>query len=225
MSEQEAYREALSLALKTQYREAAARLSELLREHPRHVPSLILLGKVEYYLRRFSSSRRRFEQALSLEPENPAAWFGLQYYAQRRRTVLPFGVLGISVGALVLIGALFFNSLRQSIESDLKGMEEHLAGRLLQVERLVAGEAEAREHIDEALLNNAEGLSEALERYGSSLEALESRIDTAFASVNGRLEELSDLQTELHSELRADIRELRSLIRELRSVLQGAAGQ
>jgi len=51
---------------------------------------------------------------------NSAAWFGVQYYSQRRRAVLLLGVLGVSVGALVLMGALFFRSLRQSIDSDLK---------------------------------------------------------------------------------------------------------
>ena len=220
VSEQEAYREALSLALKTQYREAAAKLIELLGEHPQHVPSLILLGKVEYYLRRFSSSRRRFEQVLSLEPENSAAWFGLQYYSQRRRTVLLLGVLGVSVGALVLMGALFFRSLRQSIDSGLKETEQRLTGRLFEVERSLAGEAEARTHIDEALLKNVEGISEELKRQGRSQEAIGNRIDTLFASVHERLEELSDLQTELDRELRADIRELRSLIGELRALLQ-----
>ncbi|MCK5008371.1 MAG: hypothetical protein KAR73_13355 [Spirochaetales bacterium] len=220
VSEQEDYREALSLALKTQYREAAAKLAELLGEHPQHVPSLVLLGKVEYYLRRFSSSRRRFEQVLNLEPENSAAWFGLQYYSQRRRTVLLLGVLGVSVGALVLMGALFFRSLRQSIDSDLKETEQRLTGRLLEMERSLAGEAEARTHIDEALLKNVEGISEELKRQGRSQEAIGNRINSLFASVHERLEELSDLQTGLDRELRADIRELRSLIGELRALLQ-----
>lgn len=220
VSEQEDYREALSLALKTQYREAAAKLAELLGEHPQHVPSLVLLGKVEYYLRRFSSSRRRFEQVLNLEPENSAAWFGLQYYSQRRRTVLLLGVLGVSVGALVLMGALFFRSLRQSIDSDLKETEQRLTDRLLEMERSLAGEAEARTHIDEALLKNVEGISEELKRQGRSQEAIGNRINSLFASVHERLEELSDLQTGLDRELRADIRELRSLIGELRALLQ-----
>lgn len=220
VSEQEDYREALSLALKTQYREAAAKLAELLGEHPQHVPSLVLLGKVEYYLRRFSSSRRRFEQVLNLEPENSAAWFGLQYYSQRRRTVLLLGVLGVSVGALVLMGALFFRSLRQSIDSDLKETEQRLTGRLLEMERSLAGEAEARTHIDAALLKNVEGISEELKRQGRSQEAIGNRINSLFASVHERLEELSDLQTGLDRELRADIRELRSLIGELRVLLQ-----
>ncbi len=220
VSEQEDYREALSLALKTQYREAAAKLADLLGEHPQHVPSLVLLGKVEYYLRRFSSSRRRFEQVLNLEPENSAAWFGLQYYSQRRRTVLLLGVLGVSVGALVLMGALFFRSLRQSIDSDLKETEQRLTDRLLEMERSLAGEAEARTHIDEALLKNVEGISEELKRQGRSQEAIGNRINSLFASVHERLEELSDLQTGLDRELRADIRELRSLIGELRALLQ-----
>ena len=151
---------------------------------------------------------------------NSAAWFGLQYYSQRRRAVLLLGVLGVSVGALVLMGALFFRSLRQSIDSDLKETEQRLSGRLLDMERSLAGEAEARTHIDEALLKNVEGISEELKRQGSSQEAIGNRIDTLFASVHVRLEELSDLQSELDREHRADIRELRSLIGELRALLQ-----
>lgn len=225
LSDQEPYRAALNLALEARYREAAVKLSELLREHPQHVPSLILLGKVEYYLRRFSSSRRRFEQALSLEPANPAAWFGLQHYAQRRRTVLLLGVLGIWIGVFALAGVLFFGSVRRSVASDLKGTEERLTGRLLELERSVAGEQEARERSDKALRGNVAGLSETLERYGSGLEAIERRLDSAFSAVSERLEELADLQTELNRELRADIRELRSQIGELRAVLQSATGR
>ena len=71
--EQESYQYALSLALQSRYAEAAAKLREILREQPHHVPSLLLLGKVEYYLKRFSSSRERFEQVLSVDPQNPAA--------------------------------------------------------------------------------------------------------------------------------------------------------
>ena len=67
---------------------------------------------------------------------------------------------------------------------------------------------------------NVEGISEELKRQGSSQEAIGNRIDTLFASVHVRLEELSDLQSELDREHRADIRELRSLIGELRALLQ-----
>jgi len=220
--EQEAYREALNLALKAQHREAAARLIRLLGEHPQHVPSLILLGKVEYYLRRYSSSRRRFEQALGLEPENPAAWFALQYYSQRKRTALLLGLLGVCLGALVLIGALFFHSLRQSVNSALKETDQRLTGRLLEMERSLAGEAEARRQIDEALLGTVEGISGELERQERSREAIGKRIDALFVSVHERLEELSDLQTGLDRELRAEIRELRGLIGELRNLLQNS---
>jgi len=224
-TQQGVYRSALELALHGRYEEAAGRLTKLLRAHPQHVPALILLGKVEYYQRRFASSRRRFELALSLEPENPAAWFGLQHYAQRRRTALGLGALGIALGVLVLAGTLVAGVLRRGVSEGLRDAEERLGGRLLAVERSLAAETDSRQERDRALLESVGGLAEELRRLGGDLDERERRVSTASAALGVRLEELRDLQVELGLELKADIRELRGLIAELRMLLRSATRQ
>lgn len=216
-SEQEAYRNALGLALESRYAEAAAKLLEILREQPQHVPSLLLLGKVEYYLKRFSSSRARFEQVLSLEPQNPAAWFALQFYYQRRRTVWLLGAAGCFFAILVLLGAFFLHSLRREVENDLLAVEQRLSGALLELEQSLSAQESSRQSSDQALMRRMEALSAELQRDAGRLEAVERSVETAFSELRGRLAEIAEQQSALHLELRADIRELRSLIGELRT--------
>jgi tetratricopeptide (TPR) repeat protein len=216
-SEHQAYRNALSLALESRYQEAAAKLLELLREQPQHVPSLLLLGKVEYYLRRFSSSRARFEQVLTLEPQNPAAWFALQFYSQRRRTAWLLGAAGCFFAVLVLLGAFFLHSLRRDVEDELLAVEQTLSGTLLQLEQSLSAQASSRQRSDRALMRRMEALSAELQRDAGRLEAVEHRVEASFTELRGRLAEIAEQQTELHLELRADIRELRSLIGQQRA--------
>jgi len=216
-SEHDAYWNALSLALESHYAEAAAKLMEILRGQPQHIPSLLLLGKVEYYLKRFSSSRARFEQVLTLEPQNPAAWFALQFYSQRRRTVWLLGAAGCFFAVLVLLGAFFLHSLRRDVENDLLAMEQRMGGALLELEQSLSAQASSRQSSDQALMRRMEVLSAELQRDAGRLEAVERRIETAFSEVRGRLAEIAERQSGLHLEVRADIRELRSLIGELRT--------
>ena len=58
------------------------------------------LGKVEYYLGHSAASRRSFETALSYEPGNMAAFFGIEYHRQRTRRLF----LGPSV--LIVLAAI-----------------------------------------------------------------------------------------------------------------------
>ena len=216
-SEHESYRNALSLALESRYAEAAAKLLYILREQPQHVPSLLLLGKVEYYLKRFSSSRERFEQVLSVDPQNPAAWFALQFYSQRRRTVWLLGAAGCFFALLVLLGAFFLRSLRRDVETDLLAVEQRLGGALLQLEQSLSAQASSRQRSDQALMRHMEALSAELQRDAGRLEAVERRIEASFVELRRRLAEIAEQQMGLHLELRADIRELRSLIGEQRA--------
>ena len=92
------YRKALELAATSRYREAREKVRGILDDHPGYAEALILLGKIEYYLRRSASSRRCFETALVYEPGNSAAWFGLQFYRERRRSM----IIGVAVACLLL---------------------------------------------------------------------------------------------------------------------------
>ena len=97
------YKTALELASTSRYMEAREKLQELLMERPGHINALILLGKVEYYLRLFASSRSRFETALTYDSGNLAAYFGLEYFKERKK-----GLFFLSTLALILITFLIF---------------------------------------------------------------------------------------------------------------------
>ena len=222
MADQEHYQAALELALNGDYREAQEKLSGLLQEQPRHVQALILLGKVEYYLRRFEASRERFEQALSLEPENPAAFFGLQYYTQRGRTFRLLGLMGFSLLVLILLATFFFFSMRTTLQSGFIRMEGRFSGQLFELEGRVAEEAVARERNDNAILLNLEELAETLTRYQDEIKKIQSVTDSGFTAINGRIETHSDRQMSLYRELQADIRALEEMVRKLLSYNQDA---
>ena len=100
MDRPDEYAAASELAVTGRYREARDSLRALLQRDPSHVEALILLGKVEYYLDHSVASRRSFEIALSYEPGNMAAFFGIEYHRQRTRRLF----LGASV--LILLAAI-----------------------------------------------------------------------------------------------------------------------
>ena len=81
------YQIALELASTNRFREARERLENILRLQPDKVEALILLGKVEFYLNSLCSSRSRFEAALTYEPGNMAAYFGLEYFKERAKRI------------------------------------------------------------------------------------------------------------------------------------------
>jgi tetratricopeptide (TPR) repeat protein len=79
------YQVALELASALRYEEAGQKLKLILEEHPDNMDALILLGKVEYYLGLFPSSRRRFETVLTHDPGNFEAYYGLRFFTERKR--------------------------------------------------------------------------------------------------------------------------------------------
>ena len=87
MDQQDEYAAASELAFTGRHREARDSLKALLQSNPSRVDALILLGKVEYYQGHPAASRRSFEVALSYEPGNMAAFFGIEYHRQRTRSL------------------------------------------------------------------------------------------------------------------------------------------
>ena len=96
-----AYHIAFELAATKRYPEAREKLLQILGEHPDAVDALVLLGKVEYYLGKKAASRQRFETALTYQPDNLPAWFGLQFYREHR-----FAAALAMALALVIISGL-----------------------------------------------------------------------------------------------------------------------
>lgn len=124
------YNIAFELAATSRYEEAEEKLKKILEKAPGHVPSLVLLGKVLYYRRRRSSSRRCFETALMYEPDNLPAYFGLQYYKERRWKLAASISFGIVLLASVGIFLFFTSTIKRELTKDLLSVEKELSEKI-----------------------------------------------------------------------------------------------
>jgi len=115
MGQQDEYAAACELASTGRYREARESLKALLQRDPSHVEALILLAKVEYYLGHPAASRQSFEVALSCEPGNMAAFFGIEYHRQRTRSLLYIAGVVLLLAAIGVATAFLTNHLTSSM--------------------------------------------------------------------------------------------------------------
>lgn len=115
MDQQDEYAAASELALTGRHREARDSLKALLQSDPSHVEALILLGKVEYYLGHPAASRRSFEVALSYEPGNMAAFFGIEYHRQRTRSLFLCAAVVLLLAAIGVATAFLTHRLTSSM--------------------------------------------------------------------------------------------------------------
>jgi len=158
MDQRDGYASARELALTGLHREAREALKALLVCDPSHVDALILPGKVEHYLGHSASSCQCFEIVLSYDADNMAAFFGIEYYRQRRRSVVHIACMAILIAAIAAATALLSHRMTSSfreLDARLEGVSTALS---LPVERTrnrveEIGEAalEERKHIEKAL--------------------------------------------------------------------------
>jgi len=100
------YSTALKQASESHFKKARQNLLKLLNSQPNHIDALILLGKVEFYLKKYKSSQHYFEMALTYNPANMEAYRGLEYYKERRWKNFLFK-LSIFLFALFAFGLFF----------------------------------------------------------------------------------------------------------------------
>jgi tetratricopeptide (TPR) repeat protein len=115
MDQQDEFAAASELAFTGRYREAHDSLKALLQHNPSHVEALILLGKVEYYLGHPAASRRSFEIALSYEPGNMAAFFGIEYHRQRTGSLFLVAAVVLLLAAIGVATAFVAHRLTLSM--------------------------------------------------------------------------------------------------------------
>lgn len=181
MNRTEDYKIALELASCSRYEEARDKLRRILGHHPADVQCLVLLGKVEYYLRLFRSSRSRFETALTYDPGNMAAFFGLRFYEEKiRRRVFVVSLVGV---LLLLLLAGGFYAFR--VDSSLDGLD----GKLGRLEQTAGQDRTAARASRELVL-------EKLNAVSRRLSALEDRT----SELAGTVEETVDRASELTGE-------------------------
>ena len=142
MDQDQAFQLALELASTSRYSEAQKKLKHILSEKPDHIDALILLGKVEYYLKHYSSSRKKFETVLTYDPGNLTAYFGIEYYKERKQK---YGF----IISLILILVLFVSSsslvycfLNRSFSYNFIKLEENVSQKLNTLESSIKSQNE-----------------------------------------------------------------------------------
>lgn len=168
MDQPDEYATARELAITGRYREARDSLKALLQSDPSHVEALILLGKVEYYLGHPAASRKSFEIALSYEPGNMAAFFGIEYHRQRTRRLF----LGASVVlflAAIGVGTAF---LTHRLTSSMRQLDARLDAAFAALSGSVDRSGSAIEELRKASRGEQKDTEKALIEIRAELEKL-----------------------------------------------------
>ena len=186
MNHDTGYRIALELASTSRHKEAREKLEEILLDKPDHIGALILLGKVEYYLRFFSSSRSRFETALTYDPGNLAAYFGLEYFKERKRKLFFLAAFALIL-ITFLISFFFFSAF---LKRNLVEVEKSLSGK---IDSFVS----ATEATGKDILIKLNALSDQLEQAVDSIQGDQQEASAEIVALNRYLLELRSRQTEI----------------------------
>ncbi len=171
MNFNEEYQVAAALASTLRFRESRKVLEGILEKRPGNVDALVLLAKVEYYLRDYSASRRRFETALLYDPGNIPAYFGLQYFRERRKNLISAAFLVLVVLLLFAMGIGLYSTLSTSLESGVsevsKGLtknSENLKSEIVRLENLYGEYSDSLQTMKESDARELEELATKLEQ-------------------------------------------------------------
>ncbi len=203
------YKTVLELASTSRYKEAREKLQELLLERPGHIGALILLGKVEYYLRLFASSRTRFETVLTYDSGNLAAYFGLEYFKERKRRLF-----FLSTFALILITLLisfFFSSAL--LKRDLLQAEMSIS---LKIDTY----ASASETVEKEILLKLDTLFDQLKEAVDSIESDQGEASYRIEALNRKVFEQRSRQTQILADTDLLTRMISLEIEELKQRLE-----
>lgn len=180
------YQTALKLASSLRYSEAKQKLESVLSGQPDNIDALILLGKVEYYLGYFSSSRRRFETVLTSNPGNFEAYYGLQFFVERKRRIWTIAAWFTSIVLLLLLGVFINISIKNSFnrfEAGISKQREYY----LEFEKALSNKTldildnlnQYANNLDEFNMNTEQGM----EKLRKSLDGLENKIKERFLEI------------------------------------------
>ncbi len=216
----------MELATTSRYGEAERILVRILEGQPGNVDALILLGKVEYYLRRYSASRTSFETALLYEPGNTTAYFGLQFFREKIRNirnvvllVVAFFILAATGTVLLLILNTSFRKVASGLSEDLSSTEASLHHAIDRLERLIEEDAVSRLVMEELNTGKVEELAGRLERNTELLEAFQQNTQTDIKSIGDAMTLHDEHQRSLNrliDNLHADMHDLQNEIHRSR---------
>ncbi|HVP18831.1 MAG TPA: hypothetical protein VMU36_07525 [Spirochaetia bacterium] len=165
MDHRDAYAAASELALTGRYHEAR---DALLESYPSDIQATILLGKVEYCLRNPAASRRCFEAALSREPGNMAAFFGIEYDRQRARLLFLAACVVLLLAAIAGTTAFLAHRLTSSMRQVEARVDQTSAAFSRSVDRV----GSAVEEIGQDSLGEHKNTEKALSEIQAELEKL-----------------------------------------------------
>jgi len=182
------YAAAFELAATNRYREARPKLLEILQNRPGHIDALVLLGKVEYYLKRYSDSRKQFETVLTYEPGNFAAYFGLEYYKERaRKAGFYIVMIVVFIFFSAAAGFLYF-SLDASFSEKFAVLEQKITQQSVQLKSLKGTMIKTGRQQYKELLKKLESMWEQvsleIETFSSFLRSIDKRIKALKAEIS-----------------------------------------
>jgi tetratricopeptide (TPR) repeat protein len=182
------YAAAFELAATGRYKEARTNLLEILQRQPGYIDALLLLAKVQYYLKQYRDSRKCFEMVLTYEPGNFAAYCGLEYYNQRTRNIRFYIVMTAAfIFFSAAVGILYF-SLKGVFFEELGVLRQTVTRQSLQMEKMKEFISKTGQQRDKELLNNLEQIarqvSGKIETISSFLDSINKRIKWLNAEIS-----------------------------------------
>jgi len=206
------YKIALELASTSRYKDAREKLQAILSKKPDHINALILLGKVEYYLRLFSSSRKRFETVLTYNPDNIAAYFGLEYFKEKKRHILFWTAFVFIIMLTVFL--FFFGAF---VNRNLLHMEKNISQK---IDTFVS----STEAYKKEILINLNTLTDQHKQAAELSNTGQKKINTEIAAVNRMLHELKSRQMNILTDNNILISTLGKEIEELKKDMKRFSG-
>lgn len=198
------YQVALELASALRYEEAGQKLKFILSENPDNIDALILLGKVEYYLRLFPSSKKHFEAVLTHDPGNFEAYYGLQFFVERKKRLWTITAWLASIFLLLSIAQFLNISIRTGFDRFEESFTEQ-SGYYLELEK--------------ELTDRMFGISDNLDQYADDLDRLKENTELGIENLGASLDNLDYKMEEQFSEFEDNQFEYyRAILKEIKDL-------
>jgi TolA-binding protein len=180
MDVKQEYAVAFELAVTGRYGEARSKLLGILQNRPAYIDALVLLGKVEYYLKSYRDSRKRFETVLIYEPGNFAAYFGLEYYKERAlKAAFYIAVIVVFIFFFAVAAFLYF-SLSASFAKKSGVLEQRVTQQSVQLrdlkEEIIKNDRKRYKALLKKLGVISKQVSLDIESFSSLLKGIDKRI-------------------------------------------------
>ena len=206
------YQTALELAASLRYEEAKQKLESILSGQPHNAEALVLLAKVEYYLRLFPSSIRHLETVLTNDPGNFEAYYGLQFFIERKKRLRVVTAWIISILLLFSITIFTGNSIKnrfdQLAQTAAQQNENYMESWRVLSDRMLA--------LSDNLVEYSQKVNRLEQSLDSGTEVLNEHLDELDFEQKEQFQELQNHQHEYYRSISGKIKDLQEIINDLR---------